>query len=503
MYSPDALRTIATAAMDAARAAGAAYADIRCSDRRILNVGSSLPEAGPSPRIDFDVAFHVRARVGGAWASISGRDCTSDAAVQATRTATTTAKGSAAVIRPLWEMVPAPVVTGEWTTPVKIDPFDVTPDEHAGLFMAYVNVGQRLLDSHVIPHFVWEAETRVFASTEGSLVTQHLKRAVPIIYLQAETQLDAFRNGVLFNPWQGLRPCSAGFETIIGPEIQEAVKAELEDFKRLLRFPLAPLEDVGRFEAILDGASVGRIVGETLSPSLELRRVLGFDADGEGTSFLAPPDAILGQPLFSPQLTLTADRSMPHYGAAQWDDEGVATRTVPLITKGVVVDYCSTRATAGALASWYAKTKQPLAAQGTAVAWGPTRDPIGCASQLTITPGAAGTTVDTMTRQITNGVIVRSVVDVQSDPQLSGGAMWPNMVFEVKRGQITRRLQGVGVQFNTKSLWKNLKIVGDDSTTQNALRTRWLDPWVDKSRLPILAPAVLLSQLDLIRRSAR
>jgi len=505
LIAADTLQALATTGVDAARQAGAEYADIRLTDLRLLRLGIELGDSGvptivgniPGAAITFELSYGIRARVGGAWAFVTGNECTSDAVAAAGRRAAATARGVAASVRQPWEMVAAPAVRGEWTTPVRVDPFAVSPDAHVNILGALYDVGARATGATAWPRVTWTGETRVFASTDGSLTTQHLTHALPSIYIDAKTGVPRVPDVML--RFRDINPISAGLEIFEGAALQERLKAAAADAIPLLQFPIGAA-DVGRYEAVFDGTSMGAMAAYTLAPALELRRVLGYDADGVGTSILAPTADVLGAPLFAPCLTLTSDRSMPQYGAVQWDDEGVVPRSFPLIANGAVVDYFSTRATAGALASWYSKTGRPLASQGTTIAQSPSTPPRARATDLVIASGASGTTLDTLIRGVKRGVLVRSLEYVSSDQQLSGGAFFPEMLFEITRGKITRRLIDSGVQFGTKSFWKGITTMGDASTVEYGVARRYPNAGTIEYT-PVRAPAAHVARLDVIQRN--
>jgi len=508
LLAPDILHSLALAAVDAARSAGAEYADVRIGDLRVLRLGigegglvgiQDLIGDAPSGSIAYELSYGIRARVGGAWASVFGNTCTLDAITASAREAAATVRSLAPVIKQPWTMVPAPVAKGEWTTPIQIDPFAASPDEHVNLLGAFYNAACRTPDGDVWPNVTWTGETRVFASSEGALTTQHFTRASPTLSLTAKTPLMVARDiRAVTGRLPQLAPTSAGLEILLGPALQETIKAAIVELTALLRLPTTTAQ-VGRYEAVFDGASLGTLAAYTLAPAVELRRALGYDADGDGTSFLSPPQDVLGQPLFSPQLTMTADRSMPHYNAAQWDDEGVSPQTFPLIKNGAVVDYFTTRATAGALASWYQKTGQSVVSRGSAMAIRPRTAPTGRASELTIASGAPGMTMDSLVRHVKNGLLVRSMEYITTDPQLNGGAFFPDMLFEIKNGVVTRRVLKAAVQFGTKHLWKNMTTVGDASTLDHGFSSRYISPEVIAT-VSVRAPAAQFAQLDVIQR---
>lgn len=490
----DALRTLARAGIEAAERAGATYADIRVANlRRFTMVSFGMPDF--RSQVQFEYAFGIRVRVGGAWTFVSAAVPTIDGVARAAQTAVTTARGLASVSAEAPALVPAPVIVGEWATPVEIDPFALAPSEHAAMLSAYDDVEGRVPHGHLVSNwFTWLAETRVFASSDGTLITQHLAQANPHVRVGVG---GAIGLGVIL-PVDRLSPASAGFEITQGAVVQERIKQVSEEALRLSAYPVGNVE-VGRYEAVLDGFSLGAAFSATLAPALELDRVLGHDTDGAGTSFLAPVSNVVGQPLFSPHLTVTTDRAAPHYGAARWDDEGVATEPCTIIERGRVVDYFTTRANASVLADWYAKRGVPLRSHGGALSWSVQNVPTGTPTHVVLAPGAPGATLESMVREMRNGVFVRTVPLCDSDPQLMGGAMYPTCVFEVKRGQITRRLRNVVVQFSTKKLWRAISVVGDASSVQvNDCEMIRGQPWTEVLQ-PVSAPAAYLRELDVFR----
>jgi TldD protein len=493
VIDPAQLRHLAVAAVDAATSAGAEFADIRIANRRMFQMAYWYADVPPESSIGFDYSFGIRVRVNGEWAFGYGADPTLDGVAQTARTAVAAAQGTVNGGGAADNFAAAPVVSGEWTTPVKIDPFSVSPDEHVSMLGAYMDAAGRVVDGAARPAmFYWLAETRVFASSEGSLVTQHLAQARPQVKLDARHPVGLDASVEVTE----LAPASAGFEITLGSALQDKIKAATEEAARLASYPEAVV-DVGRYDAILDGTSIGAIVAATLMPALELDRVLGLTADAGGTSFLAPPDQVLGKPLFSSALSITADRGLPHLGAAKWDDEGVETEAFPVVRQGVVVDYFGTRATVPALASWYNAQGKPIKSHGSAVAWLPTRAPIGSASHLTVSPGTSGVTLDSLTKQLVNGVLVRGIEYGHSDQQLTSGVFYPHMLYEVKKGQITRRLRYGAVQFHTKKFWKAVTAFGDASSVQSYIRNGVNgQPWVPTIQ-PIMAPAAHVQELDL------
>jgi TldD protein len=493
---PAVLRALASTAVEAASHAGAVYADVRVSSLRRLRMWQSGP---PLPFSDLDLlyGYNVRVRVGGAWSTAFGIDPTTDSITRSAQSAVATAKGLARVTSTDVAFARVPAERGEWATPIEIDPFSVSPDDHARILGAYKDMAERVLDATTeFDQFTWTAETRVFASTEGGLVTQRLARVSP------EVRMNVWppdKKGPSYLKVPEFGPVSAGLECVLGPALQERIKIAAEEVMRLASYPEG-VPETGRYEVIVDGSALAMMFDATLARALEMPRVLGQDADDGGTSFLAPVDDVLGQQLFSPQLTVTNDRAMPHYHAAKWDDEGVAVRSFPVIERGAVVDYFATRATIAALAPWYAKRGLPTEPRGCAVSWTPRSMPVDTGTQMRIDAGTSGATFESLVQQLSRGIVIRGLTlsygGISTDPQLAGGAFMPFMMFEVKNGRVVRRLKSSTVQFSTKQLWKDIVTLGDESTRQQHVQSLWRgDAWTPR---PVSAPAAHLRQIDVI-----
>jgi len=486
------LRRLAQQAMEAAKSAGATYADIRIADRRMFTIGIYQPPV-PSSSIGFEYSYGIRAQVDGAWAFAYGADPSPAGVTQTAQAAVTTARSLTKLSGPKVGLAPAPVATGEWTTPIRIDPFAISPNEHGYMLGAYMNAAGRVFDGGMMPEFKWSSETRVFASTEGSLVTQHLAQFVPGLTTMVGRPIGL----PAMLPFGELKPTGVGFEAVLGTDLQDQIKANAEETARWLGYPEGEA-DVGRFQAVFDGQTTGAVVAATLLPALELERVLGRDANGAGTSFLAPPDEILnGAPLFGNVLTVSADRANPNYGGVKWDDDGVEPDNFPVIQNGKVVDYFTTRDTAPSLANWYAKQGKSVKSHGCSVTGSPTRTPVGMPVHVSVATGSAS--LDDLTKRLTDGVLIRGTGYVSSDHQLVGGSFYPPMIFEVKKGKITRRLKNAGLQFSTKTLWKSITAVGDANTVQ--IHTRHTSHGQPASVLSqvVAAPAAHVREINLIQ----
>src|SRR6478752_4967553 len=118
-------RELAMRALDAARSAGAEYADVRIAQYRSQSVQTR--ERRVQGLSDTETAgVGIRTLVNGAWGFAATADLTQDAVIALARKAVAQAKANrAALTRPI---VLAPYGTaqkGEWKSPIKTDPFTI------------------------------------------------------------------------------------------------------------------------------------------------------------------------------------------------------------------------------------------------------------------------------------------------------------------------------------------------------------------------------------------
>jgi len=500
------LRALAGVAMEAARSAGADFADIRIGVQRHIVV----PQAGFSPNTGMSVGYGVRAWINGTWSFQHGNLFTNDAVAAAARSAVAGARTYAAVNQqlaqhfdaPVSAWAPAPVVTGEWRAPMEIDPFQVPLDDYflvLGTLVDTTAPAWRLAVSAFA--LGWRAETRVFASTSGSMVTQEFLYGGATPRGVAGIAGGIGGEGGVEIDVPGPGPViGGGFETVLDPNLVSRVMAGMDDAIRWRELPERNFTDVGRFPILFDGAATAGLIGYTMNLALDGDRVSGLEADASGGSFLSPAADILGasSPQCSPLLTMTADRALPSAMAVQWDDDGVVPEPYALIDAGHVVDYHTTRETAPMLADWYRHRGQPLRSHGTAVAPTPASIPMGSCAHVHVTPSKGRTNVEDMMREISHGFFVRGG-EPNVSPELTLGTMGSrDLVLEIQRGVPVARTY-VPLQFATKTLLnKNLLALGGANTARTAtIVVEKGMPWQDIQQL-VTAPSALCKDVDVV-----
>ena len=443
------VRELAMRALDAARAAGAAYADVRLSHVRDRSLNAVSTEIADSERLHVG----VRALVDGYWGFASTAYWSADEVTRVAREATSLARTNALGRPRVVDLGPvAAVADGHWAMPIELDPFAVPVEEMLDLGHGLAYYTMRTY-SPFPPRVMlgFARQGKAFASTDGTFVTQTLYRTGA---------------GVSFHDRGGtervvdvLTPAGRGWEYVRGTSLYEAVDAVIADATANDRLPVKPVE-VGRYDVVFDAASMASLVDQTLAPATELDRAMGFEANAGGTSFLSDPLAMLGTfRVGSPALTLTADRSRRGgLATVKWDDEGVAPDDCTLVDRGVLVDYQTTRESAGWLRPWYAKAGRAQRSHGCASA--PSAGDVTMLHRpnLAIAPARESRDFDALVAEMPAGIAFRSATARADFGAV--GASGSGEAFEVRNGKRVARIHGAGFLFRTPELWKSLDAVG-------------------------------------------
>jgi TldD protein len=451
------LRALAARAVDAARSAGAAYADVRLThtyDRRVDPRGFI--------RDAEEMAVGVRALVNGYWGFAASPAWTADEMARLGREAVDLAKVNAATGKPRAVDL-APVrgnETGHWQTPMRIDPFSVPVDEILDFLRAFRVYGEENFPGVGIEISCgFTRQEKAFASTLDAFVTQALTTIGAGFAIRSphapRGELDGAASDLLL-------PAGRGWEHVRDNE--GALRAEIPRLMAQLeadwRLPWKPV-DVGRYDLVLDAAGMAELVDATLGTATELDRALGYEANAGGTSYLDDPLAMLETlPVASPLVTLTGTRATPGgLATVQWDDEGVRPDDFTLVKEGVLSDYQTTREAAGWLREAYAKRGRTLRSHGCANAQSALYTSMLFPPNLRLEPGTQEGGLEDLLAGVDRGVYVRGL-GLGLDFQQRSGWSVGGLFYEVKGGKKVARLEHAGLLFRSTELWKALTALG-------------------------------------------
>lgn len=460
-------RRLALAAIEAARAAGAQFADVRVSGRRTISLvvrGGATDEPGTAPPyLGSTVDYGVRVLVDGMWGFAGGFLATPDAVADTARTAIVRARSNRARRPRRVELAPAPrVENGRWATPIDHNPFAISVADQIEEMAQAVVEGQRVRGvSSVSASTYWQQTLHVFASTEGSTIVQRLSSGGGDGTVYASARADYTTE---MEKAEGLRSGGYGYEAVRrrGLDTGSALRAAVE--RAVARSgppgPAPTSVEVGRYDLVFTPGAVRALVSDIIGPALNLERALGYRANSVGTSFAAPPLDILGTyQLCSPLVTLRADRTRPHaYATVGWDDEGVAASEFTLIDKGVIVEYLTSRQTAPELGPYYRAKGADPGSRGCMVGVGQT-PPEVASPNLALDPGPEALALDDIVADTKRGFLVSDLFGA-TDQQLFSGQYVVREVREIRGGKVGRKMKDFAFQFLTSQFWKKIDVLG-------------------------------------------
>jgi TldD protein len=343
MFLPLLARTVETVR----RRPGVDYVDARAVVLEVEVVslrgqGTSLREPSVD-RLSRDRSEGVGVRVlyQGAWGFAARPGIDEQALAAAADDALLVAQASARIRKTPVRLVEEEASIGGWETPIEIDPFTVPLDQKLAELRAALAIlagdGDPRISS-VEGRQLWRREHKWFASSEGSQTEQKIVHGGAGIKITASADGESAVRSWPLDLDGGV--AGMGYEFVARLALPEHAARIREEALALLTAPVCP---AGRTTLVLDTPQLALQIHESCGHPTELDRALGEEISLAGGSFLTPDK--LGRFRYgSPRVNLVADARAPGgVGTFGWDDEGVAARRTPLVSRGVFVGYLSSR----------------------------------------------------------------------------------------------------------------------------------------------------------------
>ena len=454
-YVDPATKDLLLAALDAATAAGAQYADARVA--RYLNRRLSTRERQITGVSDTEsMGLGVRALVNGSWGFSATDVLTTEAAAQAGRQAAAIGRASASVQQAALRLAPVEAY-GEvtWRSEYEIDPWDVAIEDVVGRLLqvneiALAQRGVAFASSGV--QFVKEEKT--LATTDGTIAAQTMIRTNPslsITAVSADRSDFSTRNEALY-------PQGRGYEFVRDNLTDEAVTMWAADaVEQLGAEPVQP----GQYDLVLHPTHLWLTIHESIGHPTELDRALGYEANYAGTSFLAPPARVLNQLRYGPEfMNIQGERTSPGgLNTIGWDDEGVPTHEWLMVRDGVFVDYQTTREQVDWIREQTGVTRSHACAHGDS--W--RTIPFQRMPNTNLMPGEQDLSADDLIAATDRGIFIEGRSSYSIDQQRYNFQFSGQVAWEIRNGRKTRRLRDVAYQANTLDFWNAMDMIGGRS----------------------------------------
>jgi TldD protein len=454
--------------IDAAKFAGATYADVRIT-RSIIESwwlpGTTVRNFGIDMSRDSgeSLAIGVRALVNGCWGFAASPYWNADEAVLLAHEAVSQATYNARATPRRVEFTPIPVASGHWNTPIEVDPFTVPLEERRDLVDRWGGVAGNLRRTNGDGKLYFDRQERAVATTEGAYFTQTLYTIAGLY--DFDDQLGTFRADVpvfVGAGWEALRDAP-----VLDQLLRVKAEADAKNRQPVVKKP----GNIGRYDVVCSASVMGQLLAQTLGPATELDRAMGYEADATGTSFLSDPLAMLETyHVASPLVTVTANRSEPQgLATVKWDDEGVEPEDITLVRDGVLMDYQTTREQASWLAPYYEKHGRAVRSHGHAGADEALSITMQRSPNLALAPGKEDLSFDDFVKDTKKGIAVLSA-NITTDFQLKNGSSGFTgnglLLREIVDGKLGAQLTGLSFLFNTMELWKNVLALGGPGSSE-------------------------------------
>ncbi len=450
-------RRLADAALNAAKSAGATYCDVRVG--RYMRQFVITREANVQNVVNTEsLGTGVRVIADGAWGFSATNEMTPEAVAKAAQLAVAIAKANAKTQTAPVQLAPTPGV-GEvsWKTPIVKNAMAVPIKDKVDLLLG-VNAAAQGAGANFVNSMLFVVnEQKYFASTDGSYIDQDVHRIwAPMTATAIDKTTGKFRTR------EGLSaPMGMGFEYLDGNakdkfvspngvinyglsyDMKEDAIAAAKQAQAKLK---APSVKPGKYDLVLDPSHTWLTIHESVGHPLELDRVLGYEANYAGTSFVTLDKVKERFQYGSANVNIVADKLQPgSLGAVGYDDEGVKTKKWDLIRDGKLVDLEAIRD--------QAKLLGKTASDGCCYADSWSSVQFQRMPNVSLEAGKTKMSVADMIGGVENGIYIVGDGSFSIDQQRYNAQFGGQLFYEIKNGKITQQIEDVAYQIRTPEFW--------------------------------------------------
>jgi TldD protein len=454
-----AIRDLLMVALNAARMAGASFADARIARQRQNFVFTR--EHQIQNAVDTDsIGCGVRVLVDGTWGFAATRRMTRDAIALAARQAVAIARANRVARDRAVEWLPSPSFPdASWRSPCQIDPWTISIEDKANLLLQANAAAMRATNVQFVNSALFFVkEEKNYANTDGSVVAQVIIRSWPT--LQA-TAIAPDRSDFQIRD-SAMAPMQRGWEYVLEQDmVTNAQKWGEEASQKLTAKPV----EVGRYDLVLDPGNMWLTIHESIGHPTELDRAMGYEANYAGTSFLAPPERMLGTFRYGPEfMNIQGDRSQAGgLSSVGYDDDGVRPEDFLIVRNGVFNDYQTTREQAAWLRWYYDRRQIPVRSHGCAYADSWADVSFQRMPNVSLLPGDRDIGWDDLIAATDRGIAIVGAGSFSIDQQRFNAQFGGQVFYEIRGGRIVGMLKDVAYQIRTPDFWNSMQMIGGRS----------------------------------------
>ncbi len=459
-------KELADAALNVAKSKGASYTDVRIG--RYLNQFVITRDKGVQNVANTEsFGIGIRVIASGCWGFAATNEVSKDGIAKCAERAVAVAKANAKIKANTVQLV-SQKGYGQvsWKTPIEKSAFEVPVKDKVDLLLKVNDIAIQGGASFINAAILAVNEQKYFASSDGSYIDQDIHRLFPTFTVTGTDKSSGkFATRASFSS-----PVGMGYEYLNPDEANkvkgivtrykdrydmlEDVKAATEDVKQKLA---AKSVEPGKYDLVLDPSHLWLTIHESVAHPTELDRVLGYEANYAGTSFLTLDKLKSGNFKFGSDIVnVVADKLQKgSLGAVGYDDEGVGTKKWDIIKDGVLVNFQAIRDQAHILGlkeshgCCYAQSWSDVQFQ---------RMP-----NISLQPGKQKMSVDDIIKNVEKGIYIIGNGSFSIDQQRYNFQFGGQTFYEIKNGKIVGMLKDVSYQANTQEFWNSCAAIADES----------------------------------------
>lgn len=459
-------KQLADVALNAARSKGATYTDVRLG--RYLNQFVITREDKVQNIVNTEsYGLGIRVIANGGWGFAATDKMDKDSIAKAAEFAVSMAKENSRLLTEPVQLAPQKGY-GEvtWKAPIEKNSFEVPVKEKVDLLLSVNDAAMKGGADYINSFLFMVNEQKYFASTDGSYIDQDIHRVWPTFFI---TKIDAATGK--FETRNALSaPMGMGYEYLYArPQdkikgvttlykgrydmLEDAKAGALQAGEKINAKSVEP----GKYDLILDPSHLWLTIHESAGHPTELDRVLGYEANFAGTSFLTLDKWESKKFNYGSKLVnIVADKTqVGSLGAVGYDDEGVKCGRWDVIKEGILVNYQTIRDQAHILGL--------PASQGCCYADNWSSVQFQRMPNISLQAGKEKKTIEDLIKGVKKGIYIIGDGSFSIDQQRYNFQFGGQLYYEIKDGKIAGMLKDVAYQSNTQEFWNSCVGLADEN----------------------------------------
>ena len=431
-------------AISKAESKGASFAEVRAFGYKNENISTRDGQIETCGLYD-DKGYGVRVIKNGAWGFASTAVIEESTVDEITSLAIKEAEATSKVQKNPVVLTEEPIIKDKYKTAFKINPFDVPIEEKIEILKLSDEIimekGDIIKSRSNSMNFY-----KVFldyGNSEGTRITQEELFSGASVSAIAIAQDNQSRNEGLFE--------MRGYEYIEKFDFETKSDQVAKEAVILATEAKAPKPQKTNF--ILEPFQLGLTIHESVGHPTELDRVLGWEADFAGTSFLTLDKLGSNYKYGSEKVNLVCDPTMPNVlGHEKYDHEGVATKKFDVVREGIFKGYQSDRQTAKIVGLEHSNGNARIARYN--------RVPLVRMSNLYLEPDPEGPkNIEELIEETDEGIYGIGWKSHSIDDKRTNFQFAVQIAYEIKNGEIVAPLKNTLYQAATPEFWGGLDMM--------------------------------------------